>query len=75
MITSTISVAILIGICEAIKRATELKTKYIPTVAIILGIIYSLSLNGVDAINIWEGVVTGLVSVGLFSGVRSTIFS
>jgi len=73
MVTSTIVVAIIIGLTEVIKRAVGLRKKYLPLVAVVLGLIYALTSNGLDITSVWQGIMFGLISVGLFSSAKNTI--
>lgn len=69
-----ILVAIVIGLTEVIKRATGLEKRYIPLLAVILGVILSFigAYLGVISATLISGITAGLVSVGLFSGIKNT---
>ncbi len=76
MIETTILVALIVGITEVIKRATGLEKKYIPAIAIGIGLVIAFIgnyLTGLVGITIIQGLTAGLLSVGLFSGVKNTL--
>jgi hypothetical protein len=57
-------VAIILVVCEAVKRA-GLAGKYIPFLAVVLGLICSFYLgNGVDTLTIASGVLVGFATSG-----------
>ena len=59
---------VLVGVVRVFKEA-GLPTRFLPALAVLLGVGLALFLK-VPAL---DGVVVGLVSVGLFSGVRATV--
>ena len=59
---------VLVGVVQVFKEA-GIPTRFLPALAVLLGVGLALFLD-VPAL---DGVVAGLVSVGLFSGVRSSI--
>lgn len=65
-------VPIVIGLVEVVKRI-GLNTKYLPLVAVILGVAGVLGLEGINVTSVMGGIVVGLSAVGLFSGTRATI--
>ncbi len=76
MIETTILVALIIGITEVIKRATGLKKRYVPAMAIGVGLVIAFIgnyLTGLIGVTILQGLIAGLLSVGLFSGVKNTL--
>ena len=60
-----IIVPIITGIAEAIKRA-EINTKFIPFIALILGVLINISVSGLNPEAVILGLAYGLSSVGLF---------
>jgi len=78
MYTSTFLIALVTGITEVIKRAFKLNKRYLPLISLILGIgIAFLVQNGFDYTSketILFGIMIGLSSCGLFSGIKSFIY-
>lgn len=73
----SIAIPVVVGLVEAFKVA-GLPTKFAPLLSVILGVVYSIGAIVVSAqteqINaILKGVIIGLVSSGLYSGVKATI--
>ena len=64
-------VPVVIALVEVAKRI-GLAERFLPLLAIALGIVGVISLVGVSALTVIGGIVVGLSSVGLFSGVRAT---
>lgn len=57
------------GVVEAIKRATHIKKRYLPIVALIVGILVGVAAYFLEAeigLRMWAGGIAGLMSVGLF---------
>ena len=76
MITLTILVPVIVALTEAIKRAEVLNKKFMPFVAIVLGI--GFTMITMHAGEVWTdalilGITAGLTSVGLFSGVKNVL--
>ena len=67
-------VVVVLAVTEAIKRA-GVSTRYVPLVAIVLGIVGSLYLDGISWLSTASGVVTGLTSSGLFSGFKKVVLN
>ena len=65
--------AIILGLCEIAKKL-GLSTKYVPLLAIVLGILFSwiAGWQGVSEI-ILGGIVAGLTAVGLYSGPKNVV--
>lgn len=72
MIETSILLAIIIGLTEAIKRI-GLKTKYAPLCAIALSLGLTFVTMGATTESLIAGLVVGLTSVGLYSGVKTTL--
>lgn len=73
-ISMAVLVAVIIGLTQVAKMA-GLPSKYAPLLAIIFGVLgtLSLSLFSVTANTIIAGLVVGLMSMGLYSGTKTTI--
>jgi len=71
----TILIALTIGIVEVIK-GFELDKRFLPIVAIVIGLVASIISNiGGDIImNIFTGIGIGLASCGLFDFGKKTVF-
>lgn len=65
-------VPVIIGIVEVFKKL-GVSTKYAPLLAILLGVLGVIGIEGVSVISIIAGIVIGLSSSGLFSGVKKTL--
>ena len=64
-------VAVIAGLTEAIKKATNMPSKYSPIVAILCGVIIMLGWEGITPASILVGLVAGLASQGLYDNVKS----
>lgn len=68
------AVAVIVGVIEVIKRASGLNTRYVPLLAVILGIITYIFLGDSDIVeNILTGIIVGLSSIGLYAGTKKTV--
>lgn len=68
-----ILVPVLIGLLEVIKK-TGFNSKFIPALAIVLGVVLGVIYSGCELKEgILMGIVVGLSSVGLYSGVDNTL--
>lgn len=74
------AIALTIGILEGLKQMNIVATKYIPIIGLIVGIVICGlgSVAGVLPITdwanvVWYGIMTGLMSCGLFSGVKNAV--
>jgi len=74
--TFMILVPVVVGVVQAVKL-TGVSTNYIPTLAILLGIlgVYSASGFMFSGMMVIEGIVVGLSAAGLYSGVKATVAS
>jgi|GEM_PF-5539652 len=62
---------IIVGVSQVIKEAFHLKPKWIPTVNLILGMIFSIIfLNEDIKINLFHGMIMGLSASGLYDQVH-----
>ncbi len=71
-ITNIIIISILTGINE-IEKQFIVDKKYIPLFSLFMGIIITLLAYGYSANNIIIGIINGLSSCGLYSGVKNTM--
>lgn len=73
MIETTILIAVVVGLTEAIKQV-GLPSKYSPLMSIGFGIAFSF-LTGGDSIQmmIFTGFIVGLSASGLFSGTKAVV--
>jgi hypothetical protein len=67
-----IAVAVITGLTQVVKKA-GVRTKYIPLVAVLFGIIYGLAIIGLETEAVVNGIIAGLTSVGMFRLVQKTI--
>lgn len=65
-------VGLVIAICQAIKRA-GVSTRYIPAIAIVLGVVGAYLFSGVNFLATVSGIILALVSSGLYSGFKATV--
>ena len=76
-ITIPIMIAVVIGVAEAIKRATGINTRFIPILDIVLGIgvsyLYSLIEPTQMPQVVFNGFIIGLTACGLFSGGKNVV--
>ena len=69
-----IIIAIIVGLTEVLKRLFKLNKRYVPALAVALGLaIMLISGFGNYGYVILTGIIYGLSAVGLFSGVKNTI--
>ena len=68
----TLIIPLVLGLTEVFKLA-GVPTKYVPALAILLGIAGVVAVSGVDATNILQGIVYGLSASGLWSGVKTVL--
>lgn len=67
-------VVVIIGLCEAIKYA-GLNTRWIPLIAIILGLVGSILLGGLNWLAVFAGLITAFTASGIFSAFKATILN
>lgn len=67
-------VIVIMGFCTALKE-TQLSTRWLPLVGIVIGVAGSLYFGGADWLNVLAGVVTGLSTSGLYSFYKKTIMN
>lgn len=69
IIMASIIAPITTGIVEAIKKATGIRTDFIPLLSILVGTMLGGFANFLDLdiyLRLWGGAISGLASVGLF---------
>lgn len=62
-------VALTVGITEVIKRISPLAGKFIPLIALFIGVLLSFS-GGITVLNLLQGLVIGLTASGIWSGTK-----
>lgn len=67
-------IVLVIAICQAIKYA-GVNTRFIPIIALVLGMGGAFFFEGVSWLATVSGIVLGLTSSGLFSGFKATILN
>ena len=75
---ATIIAPVTWGVVQTLKKATELNKRYIPLMALIVGIglgALAYFLNADLAIRMWAGGISGLAATGLFELGKNTLDS
>lgn len=67
-----VAVAVVTGLTEVGKRI-GLSTRWVPLLAVILGVLYSGFVVGWETQSLVGGIVAGLTSVGLYRTVQKTV--
>lgn len=67
-------IVIIIAICQALKYAGVV-TRWIPLIAIGLGLAGGLYFGGVNWVQATSGIITGLASAGLYSAYKKVIIN
>jgi hypothetical protein len=67
-------IVLITALCQAIKM-TKIDSRWIPLIAVSLGIAGSMSMGGAGWMELAAGVVTGLSSSGLYSVYKRTIIN
>lgn len=67
-------VVLIIAICQGIKRA-GISSRYIPIIAIVLGIIGAVYFDGVNWLATASGIILSLIAQGLYSGFKRTVLN
>lgn len=67
-----IAIAVVTGLTQVVKKV-GVSSRYVPAVALIIGITYGLIFVSYDFAGALAGIITGLSSVGLYSGVKNTV--
>lgn len=66
-------VPIITGLTEVVKRAVKLEKRFVPLVAVLLGVILMVGLNGFTPESITEAIVAGLAASGLWDLGKKTV--
>jgi len=68
MIETTIAIAVVVGVVEAIKRALNVDSKYIPLVSLVFAIFFAIIFKGDMKLaeTIFTGIIVGLSASGLW---------
>ena len=70
--TVVVSIIAILALCQGWKAFRIVTTnRYVPLVALVLGVLASLIIKG----DVVLGLVMGLAAVGLYSGFRSVVFN
>ena len=67
-----VSVAVITGLTQVIKKL-GVSSRYIPLVAVIIGITYGLVFVGFDIQSALAGLIAGLTSVGAYRTVQKAV--
>jgi len=73
---ATVIAPITWGVLQVVKHATKVNKRYIPLLALIVGVVLGLIATFLDAditIRMWAGGISGLASTGLFELGKNTI--
>lgn len=65
-------IPVLVGVVEVVKKA-GLSTRYVPAVALLLGLIVGIAIDGVTVSAAITGLMYGLSACGLYSGTKATL--
>jgi len=69
LILATAIAVVVGGVVEVIKQATRVDNRYLPIVALVVGVLVGAAAYFLDAeigLRMWAGGIAGLMSVGLF---------
>jgi hypothetical protein len=67
-------VVVIIALCEAVKYA-GLNTRWVPLLAIVLGLAGSLYIGGVNWLTLLAGLMSAFTASGIFSGFKRTVLN
>lgn len=75
MQTTAALAPLVVGLVEAVRRMVPMETRNLPAAALVIGVALAILTKGTAT---WEqavlsGVITGLMSCGLYSGVKATV--
>jgi len=68
-------VALIVAICQFLKVNFLASARYVPLIAIGLGIVLAFLVSGIAWVEIATGVVLGLSASGIFSATKSVVFN
>lgn len=72
LLSAGVDVGIIVGFTQALKLL-GLPKRYAPITAIATGVCFSFLVNGVSTVSVVAGIIAGLVSSGLYSGVKTSV--
>ena len=72
MIETTVVIAVIVGVVEAIKKL-GMSSKFAPALSLALGVVAIAALDGFTAINVFAGLIAGLSAAGLYSGGKTIL--
>lgn len=62
---------------EVVKRATNMETRYVPLIALFIGMLLGLGAAPLSDLTIaellWSGAISGFMASGIFSAVKQTL--
>lgn len=67
------AVAVIVALTQVVKMWNIINVRFIPTIAVVIGIAYTLITLDVSWTSGITGAIWGLTSVGLYSGVKNTV--
>lgn len=76
LLLATAIALVVAGVVEVFKRAFEVDKRYLPLLALVLGMAVGATAYFLDAeigIRMWAGGIAGLMSVGLFETGKNAI--
>lgn len=75
MIETTVLVASIIGIVQVIKSAFNFPSRFVPILALTLGVVATTVYQGFGQEVVFAGIVAGLSASGLYSSVKKVAFN
>jgi hypothetical protein len=70
----TLAIAVTVGLTEVVKRTRLFNARYIPAIALLIGIAMSALINhSITPDVVFSGIIVGLSSCGLYAGSKKTI--
>jgi hypothetical protein len=72
-ITTVTLLALTVGLTDVVKKTVGVSARFIPLMALLLGVALSLTWFDISKISVLTGIFIGLSSVGLYSGIKNTV--
>ena len=74
MIETSLIIAVIIGLVQAVKQF-GLKSKHAPLLAVLFGVVaaFGVAQEATLGLTVFNGIVLGLSSAGLYSGTRAVV--
>lgn len=72
MAESATAIALVLGLVQVIKTL-GINERYLPLIAVLVGVVVSALIAGVLASSILPGIAYGLMAMGLWSGGKTTL--